>query len=64
VWAADIWYNRVLANLYYTRHVKHSGIMEMNLKLAIEEQSKLFREICDRLSAQDTRWTSMKADVA
>jgi hypothetical protein len=53
-----------MANLYYTRHAKHSGVMEMNLKLAIEEQSKLLREICHRLSSQDTRWTSLEADVA
>ena len=44
-----------LAHAYYTRRAKDSGSMELNLKMAIQEQSKLLRDICDRLSAQDAR---------
>jgi hypothetical protein len=40
-----------LAHAYYTRRAKDSGSMELNLKMAIQEQSKLLRDICDRLSA-------------
>jgi hypothetical protein len=40
-----------LAHTYYTCRAKDSGSMEPNLKMAIEEQSKLLRDICDRLSA-------------
>jgi hypothetical protein len=38
--------------------------MEPNLKMAIEEQSKLLRDICDRLSAQDARWSTLESTVA
>jgi hypothetical protein len=43
-----------LARLYYTCRAKHTGAMEPNLKMVIEEQSKILRVIYDRLSAQDT----------
>jgi hypothetical protein len=38
--------------------------MEPNQKTMIEEQSKLLRDICDRLSAQDARWSTLKSTVA
>jgi hypothetical protein len=38
--------------------------MEPNLKMAIEEQSKLLCEICDRLSAQDARRALLESGVA
>jgi hypothetical protein len=34
--------------------------MEPSLAMAIEEQSKLLRVICDQLSAQDARWASLE----
>jgi hypothetical protein len=38
--------------------------MEPNLKMAIEEQSKLLRDICDHLFAQETRWCTLETTVA
>jgi hypothetical protein len=52
-----------LEKSYFTRRAKHLGAMEPNLKLAIDEQSKLLREISERLAAQDARWRSLDASV-
>jgi acetone carboxylase gamma subunit len=38
--------------------------MEPNLHSAIEEQSRLLRDIYDRLVAQDTRWCTLESTVA
>jgi sulfite reductase alpha subunit-like flavoprotein len=38
--------------------------MEPNLKLAIEEQSRILRDISDHLSAQDSRWAALESVVA
>jgi hypothetical protein len=52
-----------LEKSYFMRRAKHLGAMEPNLKLAIDEQSKLLREISERLAAQDARWRSLDAFV-
>ena len=44
-----------LEKSYFTHRAKHLGAMEPNLKLAIDEQSKILREISERLVAQDAR---------
>ena len=44
-----------LEKSYFTRRAKHLGAMEPNLKLAIDKQSKILREISERLVAQDAR---------
>jgi uncharacterized coiled-coil protein SlyX len=38
--------------------------MEPNLKLIIEKQSKILREITDRLAAQEARWRDRESTVA
>jgi chromosome segregation ATPase len=37
--------------------------MELNLHTAIEEQSRILRDISDRLVAQDARWRTLEATV-
>jgi hypothetical protein len=46
------------------RHAKQFGVVEPNLKLAINEQSKILHDISDRLTAQDARWCALEASVA
>jgi hypothetical protein len=43
---------------------KQYSVMEPNLKLIIEEQSKILREITDRLAAQEGRWRDRESTVA
>jgi hypothetical protein len=52
-----------LEKSYFTRRAKHLGAMEPNLKLAIDKQSKLLREISERLATHDARWRSLDASV-